>query len=105
MTRAVARAYHKLLAYKDEYEVARLHSNGDFLKSLQTRFEGDYRLRFHLAPPLLAKRDPVSGKPQKREFGRLDTRPMRWLARGKRLRGGPFDPFGYTAERRLEAGN
>ena len=102
LTRAVAEAYHKLLAYKDEYEVARLYSNGDFMESVRARFEGDYRLHFHLAPPLLAKRDPVSGQPLKREFGPWMLGLMRLLARGKRLRGSLLDPFGYSAERRLE---
>jgi len=102
LTRAAAQAYFKLLAYKDEYEVARLYSNGDFLASVARQFEGDYRLRFHLAPPLLARRDPVSGKPLKREFGGWMLGLMRLLARGKRLRGGALDIFGYSAERRLE---
>ena len=102
LTEAVAEAYFKLLAYKDEYEVARLYSNGDFEKSLSARFEGDYRLRFHLAPPLLAKRDPVTGKPQKREFGGWMLGLLRLLARFKGLRGSSLDIFGYTAERRLE---
>jgi indolepyruvate ferredoxin oxidoreductase len=102
LTRAVAEAYFKLLAYKDEYEVARLYSNGDFEKSLAAQFEGDYRLRFHLAPPLLAKRDPVSGKPLKREFGGWLLGLMRQLARLKRLRGTALDIFGYSAERKLE---
>ncbi len=102
LTRAVAKAYYKLLAYKDEYEVARLYSNGDFEKSLAERFEGDYRLRFHLAPPLLARRDPVSGAPLKREFGGWMLGLMRLLARCKGLRGSAFDPFAYSAERRQE---
>jgi indolepyruvate ferredoxin oxidoreductase len=102
LTRAVAKAYFKLLAYKDEYEVARLYSNGDFEKSLAERFEGDYRLRFHLAPPLLAKRDPVSGAPLKREFGGWMLALMRLLARCRGLRGSALDPFAYSAERRQE---
>jgi len=102
LTRAAAQAYFKLLAYKDEYEVARLYSNGDFLKSVARQFEGDYRLRLHLAPPLLARRDPVSGKPLKREFGGWMLGLMRLLARGKRLRGSALDIFGYSEERRLE---
>ena len=102
LTEAVAEAYFKLLAYKDEYEVARLYSNGDFEKSLSARFDGNYRLRFHLAPPLLAKRDPVTGKPRKREFGGWMLGLFRLLARFKGLRGGALDIFGYTAERRLE---
>jgi indolepyruvate ferredoxin oxidoreductase len=102
LTRAVAQAYHKLLAYKDEYEVARLFSNGDFEKSLDAQFEGDYRLSFHLAPPLLAKLDPVSGQPQKREFGGWLLSLFRLLARCKGLRGNKLDIFGYSAERKLE---
>jgi indolepyruvate ferredoxin oxidoreductase len=102
LTRAVAQAYHKLLAYKDEYEVARLFSNGDFEKSLDAQFEGDYRLSFHLAPPLLAKRDPVTGTAQKREFGGWMLGMFRLLARFRGLRGGMLDIFGYSEERKLE---
>ena len=98
----MAQSYHKLLAYKDEYEVARLYSNGDFEKSLAAQFEGDYRLRFHLAPPLLAKRDPASGKPLKREYGGWVLGLFGLLARLKGLRGGALDIFGHTAERKLE---
>jgi indolepyruvate ferredoxin oxidoreductase len=104
LTTAVAQSYHKLLAYKDEYEVARLYSNGDFEKSLAAQFEGDYRLRFHLAPPLLAKRDPATGKPLKREFGGWILGLFGLLAKFKGLRGGTLDIFGYTAERKLERG-
>ena len=102
LTKAVAQSYYKLLAYKDEYEVARLYSNGDFEKSLSAQFEGNYRLRFHLAPPILAKRDPVSGKPLKREFGGWMLGLFRMLARLRGLRGSALDIFGYTQERKLE---
>ena len=102
LTEAVARNYFKLLAYKDEYEVARLYSNGEFEKALAEQFEGDYKLRFHLAPPLLAHRDPNSGRPQKREFGAWVMPLFRVLARMKKLRGGAFDIFGYSAERKAE---
>jgi indolepyruvate ferredoxin oxidoreductase len=102
LTRAVAESYFKLLAYKDEYEVARLFSNGSFEASVAARFEGDYKLRFHLAPPLLAKRDPNSGKPMKREFGSWMLGLFRLLARCKGLRGSAFDIFGHTAERKQE---
>jgi len=102
LTRAVAQAYHKLLAYKDEYEVARLFSNGDFEKSLNAQFEGNYRLSFHLAPPLLARRDPVTGIPQKREFGGWMLGLFRLLAGCRGLRGGKLDIFGYSEERKLE---
>ena len=102
LSRAVAEAYYRLLAYKDEYEVARLYSNGDFERSLAEQFEGEYKIRFHLAPPLLAKRDPVSGKPLKREFGGWMLGLFRLLARFRGLRGSAVDVFGYSAERRQE---
>ena len=99
---AVAEAYFKLLAYKDEYEVARLHLSPEFRAALEESFEGDYSLRYHLAPPLLARRDPASGQLLKREFGPWLHWVFRVLAPMKRLRGGPFDPFGYSLERRRE---
>jgi indolepyruvate ferredoxin oxidoreductase len=102
LTEAVARSYFSLLAYKDEYEVARLYSNGDFERELAAQFEGDYRLHFHLAPPLLAKRDPHSGKLLKREFGGWVLPLFGLLARFKNLRGSTLDIFGHTAERKLE---
>ena len=102
LTEAVARSYFSLLAYKDEYEVARLYSNGDFEKTLSDQFDGDYRLRFHLAPPLLARRDPQTGKPLKREFGPWVLPLFRVLARLKGLRGGALDLFGYSDERKME---
>jgi indolepyruvate ferredoxin oxidoreductase len=98
----VAHSYFSLLAYKDEYEVARLYSNGDFEQTLAAQFEGDYRLHFHLAPPLLARRDPHSGKLLKREFGGWVLPLFRILTRFKNLRGGALDIFGYTAERKME---
>jgi indolepyruvate ferredoxin oxidoreductase len=102
LTEAVARYYFKLLAYKDEYEVARLYTSGEFLAQLGRQFEGQPQLRVHLAPPLVARRDPVTGRLEKRAYGPWMLRAMRHLARLKRLRGTPFDPFGYSAERRLE---
>jgi indolepyruvate ferredoxin oxidoreductase len=102
LTEAVARYYFKLLAYKDEYEVARLYTSGDFLAQLRRQFEGQPKLKIHLAPPLLAERDPVTGRQKKRAYGPWMLAAMRHLARFKRLRGTPFDPFGYSAERRLE---
>jgi indolepyruvate ferredoxin oxidoreductase len=102
MTEAVARSYFSLLAYKDEYEVARLYANGDFEQTLAAQFEGNYRLRFHLAPPLLAKRDSHSGKLMKREFGGWVLPLFRILARFKKFRGGKLDIFGYTVERKME---
>jgi len=99
---AVARYYFKLLAYKDEYEVARLFTNGEFKARLQEQFDGDYRLRFHLAPPLISPRDPVSGELIKKEFGSWLYPVMKVLAKLRFLRGTPLDIFGYTEERRTE---
>ncbi|WP_371223778.1 indolepyruvate ferredoxin oxidoreductase family protein [Roseovarius sp. 2305UL8-3] len=96
---AVAKGYHKLLAYKDEYEVARLLLSTQ--DKARAEFSGDFKMTFHLAPPLLA-RIGSDGRPIKREFGAWMERPMRVLARLKALRGTPFDPFGYTAERKME---
>jgi indolepyruvate ferredoxin oxidoreductase len=102
LTEAVARYLAKLMSYKDEYEVARLHSDPAFKASLQERFEGDWSLRFHMAPPILNKVDPVTGLPVKREFGPWMLTALRGLARLKGLRGTPFDPFGRNEERRTE---
>jgi indolepyruvate ferredoxin oxidoreductase len=102
LTEAVARNYHKLLAYKDEYEVARLYTDGTFLKQIEAQFEGDYKLQFHLAPPSLAEKDPDTGHLKKRAFGPWMLKAFRLLARMKRLRGTALDPFGRTAERRAE---
>ena len=96
---AVAASYHKLLAYKDEYEVARLHR--DSLAKAREVFEGDLKLSYHLAPPLLPGRDG-SGRPRKRQFGAWMGHGFKVLARMRRLRGTPLDPFGYSAERRME---
>ncbi|WP_125076379.1 indolepyruvate ferredoxin oxidoreductase family protein [Pseudoxanthomonas sp. SGT-18] len=101
LTEAVARYAFKLMAYKDEYEVARLYTGGHFQRRLQQQFEGDYRLHFHLAPPLLAKKDE-HGRLVKREYGPWVFTAFRWLAKLKFLRGTAFDPFGRTAERRKE---
>ena len=94
--------YFKLLAYKDEYEVARLYSNGGFTRQLQAQFEGDYRIEFHLAPSWLANRDPNNGVPRKRSFGPWMLKAFDVLARFKFLRGTVLDPFGRSIERRLE---
>jgi indolepyruvate ferredoxin oxidoreductase len=102
LTEAVARYYAKLLAYKDEYEVARLHANGDFRKKIEGMFEGDYRVVFHLAPPLLARKDPLSGEPRKMRFGPWIMGVFKLLKALRRLRGTPLDIFGYSEERRTE---
>lgn len=99
---AVARYAYKLMAYKDEYEVARLYTDGDFLKKLNSQFEGDFRLSFHLAPPLLNPPDPETGIAKKKEFGPWVFRAFGLLAKLKGLRGTKLDIFGYTEERRLE---
>jgi indolepyruvate ferredoxin oxidoreductase len=102
LTEAVARNYAKLLAYKDEYEVARLHADDEFRRKIEGMFEGDYRLVYHLAPPLLARKDPTTGEPRKMRFGAW-MRPVFGLLKSLRLlRGTPFDVFGYTEERRTE---
>ena len=97
LTAAVARNLHKLMAYKDEYEVARLHTDTGFLERVGAMFEGDWKLKFHLAPPLLAALDPVTGEPEKRAYGQWMLRAFRVLARLKGLRGTWLDPFGRTA--------
>jgi len=102
LAEAVARYYAKLLAYKDEYEVARLFASGDFMKKIDGMFEGDYRVNFHLAPPLLARPDPQTGEPRKMRFGPWMLRGFGLLARLKGLRGTRLDVFGRTAERRTE---
>ncbi|KDC22724.1 indolepyruvate ferredoxin oxidoreductase family protein [Bordetella bronchiseptica] len=99
---AVARSLFKLMAYKDEYEVARLYTDDAFRAQLDSQFEGDYSLRFHLAPPLLARKDPRTGAPRKITLGPRTLTLMKALARLKGLRGTWFDPFGHTAERRME---
>jgi indolepyruvate ferredoxin oxidoreductase len=99
---AAARAYFKLLAVKDEYEVARLYSDGTFARDLQRRFTGSYKIRFHMAPPLLARPDRVTGRVRKRDYGGWMGRLFPLLARMKILRGTWLDPFGYTRERRAE---
>jgi indolepyruvate ferredoxin oxidoreductase len=102
LTEAVARYYAKLLAYKDEYEVARLYSDGAFRRKIDGMFEGDYKLVFHLAPPLLAKPDPLTGEPAKMTFGPWVMGLFGMLAKLKGLRGTAFDIFGRTEERRME---
>jgi indolepyruvate ferredoxin oxidoreductase len=102
LTNATARAWFRLLAYKDEYEVARLHADPAFLEKLQADFGRKPKLRFHLAPPLLSGKRDARGRPLKREFGAWILPVFRMLARLRRLRGTPFDVFGYTAERRME---
>jgi indolepyruvate ferredoxin oxidoreductase len=99
---AVARYLFKLMAYKDEYEVARLYADTSFMQQLNNEFDGDMRLEFHLAPPLFAPRDRATGLPRKMTFGAWVLPVFRVMAKLKFLRGTSFDPFGYTRERRAE---
>jgi indolepyruvate ferredoxin oxidoreductase len=101
LSMAVAKYYFKLMAYKDEYEVARLYTDGRFLEQVTTQFEGDFKFKFNLAPPLFAKKN-VKGELVKAEFGSWMFGVFKVLASLRRLRGGTFDVFGYTAERKME---
>ena len=101
LIRAVAENYAKLLAYKDEYEIARLYTNGDFHQQLEQQFEGDYDLNFNLAPVFFPGKMP-NGRPKKRVFGAWMMRCFRFLAKLKSLRGTPLDLFGYHPDRRAE---
>ena len=103
VARSVARSLTKLMSYKDEYEVARLYTDGNFRRRLAEQFEGPLSLEFHMAPPFLAR--PKNGQaPKKITLGGWMLTALRWLAHGKALRGGRLDPFGHTEERRLERG-
>jgi len=102
LTEAVAKNLFKLMAYKDEYEVARLHTATDFLDRVKAQFEGDYEVKMHLAPPLWAKKDPATGELRKGTYGPWMLSAMRFLARFRKLRGTPLDVFGYSSERRTE---
>jgi indolepyruvate ferredoxin oxidoreductase len=90
------------MAYKDEYEVARLYTDGRFKARLGEMFAGDFRLRFHLAPPLFARRDPNTGHLQKRSYGAYMMRIFGVLSKLRGLRGTWLDPFGHSHERRAE---
>jgi indolepyruvate ferredoxin oxidoreductase len=102
LTEAVAKNLFKLMAYKDEYEVARLYADDSFAKKLGEKFEGDFRLKFHLAPPIFARRDKATGHLLKKEFGGWMMPAFRLLAKLKFLRGTAWDPFGRSAERKTE---
>jgi indolepyruvate ferredoxin oxidoreductase len=102
LTEAVAHNLFKLMAIKDEYEVARLYAETGFLQQVGERFEGEYTLRFHLAPPLLARPDPKTGKVGKVAFGPWMLTAFKWLARARRYRGTRWDFFGRSDERKAE---
>jgi indolepyruvate ferredoxin oxidoreductase len=99
---AVARNYFRVLAYKDEYEVARLHTETDFIDSVKRSFGAGVRMSFHFAPPLFARHDPATGRPRKYELGPWVRPVLRVLAKLRFLRGTKLDPFGMSADRRLE---
>jgi indolepyruvate ferredoxin oxidoreductase len=102
LSEAVARYLFKLMAYKDEYEVARLYSDTSFIERTKASFDGNLRFEFHLAPPMFARKDKATGEPKKISFGPWMLKAFGVLAKFKSLRGTPFDLFGYTAERRTE---
>lgn len=102
LARAAAKNLFKLMAYKDEYEVARLYTDGAFKKKLSAEFEGDYRLKFHMAPPAFNRETDADGRPKKSEFGPWMYGALSVLKHFRFLRGTVFDPFGRTEERRIE---
>ena len=102
LAEAVARNYFRLLAIKDEYEVARLYTDGEFERQVAGAFEGDYTIRYHMAPPLWVKPDKVTGAPVKRSYGPWMRHALKLLTRFRGLRGTWLDPFGHSAERKLE---
>ncbi|MDH5356337.1 MAG: 2-oxoacid:acceptor oxidoreductase family protein, partial [Gammaproteobacteria bacterium] len=102
LSEAVARSLYKLMAYKDEYEVARLYTDGRYLEKLSAQFDGDYQIKLHFAPPLFASKDRVTGVPRKKQYGPLMWKALKLMAPLKVLRGTPFDPFGYLQERKEE---
>ncbi|MGV8948716.1 MAG: indolepyruvate ferredoxin oxidoreductase family protein [Candidatus Paracaedibacter sp.] len=99
---AVAQSYYRLLAIKDEYEVARLYTSGNFMRRLKQQFSGNFKLQFHLAPPLFSRRDLHTGELKKSIYGSWVFKVFKLLAKGKSLRGTVWDVFGYTLERRME---
>ena len=102
LTEAVAHNLFKLMAIKDEYEVARLYAETDFMQKVAEHFEGDYRLSFHLAPPLLTRADPTTGTLRKMAFGPWLLTAFKWLAKARHCRGSRWDIYGRSEERRLE---
>ena len=102
LSRAVALGYYKLMAYKDEYEVARLYTQSNFKQRLENQFEGDFTVDFHFAPPLFARKDSETGQLQKRRYGPWMWKAMEMLAKLKFLRATPFDPFRFSEDRKLD---
>ncbi|MEP3331750.1 indolepyruvate ferredoxin oxidoreductase family protein [Sedimentitalea sp.] len=99
--RAVARSLFKLMAYKDEFEVSRLQTDGRFADELKAQFEGDFKVSYHFAPPLLSRKTDARGRPAKHAFGAWMTPVLKMLTRMKGLRGTPLNPFGYHEEARM----
>ncbi|MGF2736522.1 indolepyruvate ferredoxin oxidoreductase family protein [Marinobacter sp. DUT-1] len=102
LTRAVAEQLYRFMAYKDEYEVARLFAETDFMKEVEKTFEGDFKVHFHLAPPILNRGTDARGRPQKRQFGPWMFRAFKLLAKLRGLRGTALDPFRHSADRKLD---
>jgi indolepyruvate ferredoxin oxidoreductase len=102
LTRSVATYAYKLMAYKDEYEVSRLQTLPGFAEKLAETFDGNYKIKYHLSPPLISKKDPHTGRPRKYEIGGWITPILKIISNMKGLRGTPFDIFGYTLERKTE---
>jgi indolepyruvate ferredoxin oxidoreductase len=102
MVMAAAKSLFRLMAYKDEYEVARLHTEGAFEAELAATFEGDFKVKYHLAPPLLPLGTDARGRPNKRAFGAWMRPAFKVLARMKGLRGKAIDPFAHSADRKLD---
>ena len=100
ITESAARYLYKLMAYKDELEVARLYTDGTWKKQLEEKFAGDYKIKFHMAPPLISKRDPISGHLKKREFGGWMLSALKMVSLFKGMRSSPLNPFGYSQERK-----
>lgn len=102
LTNAVARNLFKLMSYKDEYEVARLYTNGEFEKQISDTFDGEFKINYHLAPPIIGFGKKPNGRPRKRAFGPWMMKAFKQLAKYKHLRGGKWDIFGYSSERKME---
>ena len=101
-SKAVATNYFKLMSYKDEYEVARLYSNNEFVKKIKQSFEGNFKINFYLAPPIFSTKDKVTGNSLKTKYGPWVMTLFKIISKFKFLRGTSFDPFGYLSERKNE---
>ncbi|MGO1748707.1 MAG: indolepyruvate ferredoxin oxidoreductase family protein [Marinobacter sp.] len=102
LTRAVAQQLYRFMAFKDEYEVARLFAETDFMKEVNNTFEGDFKVHFHLAPPIMNRGTDAQGRPKKRQFGPWMFRAFKLLAKFRVLRGTAIDPFSYSADRKMD---